>query len=322
MKYFGGKVQKKSGYLGNHPDGVAVFEIMGYGGDNEEKETLMDHFQKPRLIVMPFAPDPAEAFDGTGLGIHFLLGNLFGVHSGLTECWFGWRVKKIFPKTSAFTAYCRGLPPFPDFQGLGKQETVRYWLTGTWLKTDGMLQVFMTLHDIQGSMHEITLPLSPADGIMAFRHQFHEWLAAADLAFPRTDTVFWPEWVTSKGLDCLGRGLETLYLTYISQTDSSGDLIDLTWFDRAVEASPRSYLAHDLLGWGWYKNQEISRAKSCFETALTFNDKGVGALSGLMWCAVTEKNRDTALAYALAKARVTDGDPAAARAWVEKKLSG
>jgi hypothetical protein len=37
---------------------------------------------------------------------------------------------------------------------------------------------------------------------------------------------------------------------------------------------------------------------------------------------VAEKNRDKALAYALAKARVTEADPAAARAWVEKKLPG
>ncbi len=264
----------------------------------------------------------AQTFDGTGLGIHFLLGNLFGVHPRLTECWFGWRVKKIFPKATAFSAYCRGLPPFPDFQVLGKQENVRYWLTGTWLKTEGMIQVFIALHDIRGSVRDITLPLSPADGMVAFRRQFHEWLAGVDLSFPSTDSVFWPEWVTSKGLDCLGRALETLYLNYISQTGAAGDLIDLTWFDRAVEASPRSYLAHDLLGWGWYKNQEVSRAKSCFETALSFNDKGVGALSGLMWCAVAEKERDRALAYALAKARVTQGDPADARAWVEKKLSG
>ena len=49
----------------------------------------MDHLQKTRLIVMPFAPDREQAFDGTGLGIHFLLGNLFGVHTRLTECWFG-----------------------------------------------------------------------------------------------------------------------------------------------------------------------------------------------------------------------------------------
>ncbi len=152
----------------------------------------MERFQKPRLIVMPFAPDPAQTFDGTGLGIHFLLGNLFGVHPRLTECWFGWRVKKIFPKATAFSAYCRGLPPFPDFQVLGKQENVRYWLTGTWLKTEGMIQVFIALHDIRGSVRDITLPLSPADGMVAFRRQFHEWLAGVDLSFPSTDSVFGP----------------------------------------------------------------------------------------------------------------------------------
>lgn len=281
----------------------------------------MDHLQNPRLIVMPFAPNPGRAFNGIGLGIHFLLGNLFGVHSGLTECWFGWRVKKIFPDAATFTAYCRGLPPMPDIQALGKQEAVRYWLTGNYLEQDGAYQVFMTLHDIQGPVYDTTLTLSPTDGMMAFRHRLQEWLVVGDLAFPRTDTVLWPEWISFKGLDCLGRGLETLYLSYITQAQTAGDPIDLTWFDQAVEASPRSYLAHDLKGWVLYKNQETAQAKSCFETALTLNDKGVGALSGMLWCAVVEKNRDKALEFALAKARVTDADPLAARAWVDKTLS-
>ncbi len=100
--------------------------------------------------------------------------------------------EKIFPKATAFSAYCRGLPPFPDFQVLGKQENVRYWLTGTWLKTEGMIQVFIALHDIRGSVRDITLPLSPADGMVAFRRQFHEWLAGVDLSFPSTDSVFGP----------------------------------------------------------------------------------------------------------------------------------
>jgi hypothetical protein len=242
----------------------------------------MNKVQKPRLIVMPFVPDSGRAFNGTGLGLHFLLGNLFGVHPGLTECWFGWRVKKIFQDETAFTAYCRGIPPLPDIQALGKQENVRYWLTGRYSQENEILQISMVLHDIQGPDDNITLPLSLDDGITDFRHRFQQWLGKAGLAFPRTDTVFWPEWITPEGLDCLGRGLETLYLNYISQTGSAGDLIDLTWFDRAVEVSPRSYLAHDLLGWALYKNQEIVRAESCFETARTFNDKGVGALSGLL----------------------------------------
>ncbi|EMS81132.1 MULTISPECIES: tetratricopeptide repeat protein [Desulfotignum] len=281
---------------------------------------MMNKVQKPRLIVMPLVPDTSRSFDGAGLGIHFLLGNLFGVHPELTECWFGWRVKKIFQDETAFTAYCRGIPPLPDIQALGKQENVRYWLTGRYSQEDEILQISMVLHDIQGPDDNITLPLSLDDGITDFRYRFQQWLGKAGLAFPRTDTVFWPEWITPEGLDCLGRGLKTLYLNYLSQTGSAGNMIDLTWFDRAVDVSPRSYLAHDLLGWALYKNQEIVRAESCFETALTFNDKGVGALSGLLWCAVAQKDRDRALVYSLAKARVTDADPKAARAWVSKKI--
>lgn len=270
---------------------------------------------------MPFAPEKDQPFDGAGLGVHFLLGNLFGVHSGLTECWFGWRVKKIFPDATAFTNYCRGFPPIPDIQALGKQEGVRYWLTGRYLEENGSLQVAMVLHDIQGPVYKITLPLSPTDGLTEFRQQLQEWLAVADLAFPRGDTIMWSEWISFKGLDCLGRGLETLYLNYINHTATEGHPIDLAWFDRAIEASPRSYLAYDLKGWVLYKNQDSAKAKSCFDTALTLNDKGVGALSGMLWCAVLEKNRSKALEFALAKARVTDADPLAARAWVDRKLS-
>lgn len=280
----------------------------------------MDHLQKPRLIVMPFAPDQDQAFDGTGLGIHFLLGNLFGAHPGLTECWFGWRIKKIFPDDRAFSAYCRGVSDVPDFQALGKLEAVRYWLTGGYAAENGGFQVSMRLHDIQDRVHDITLPLSLEDGMAGFMNRLQKWLAVADLAFPRTDTVFWPERMTPEGLDCLGRGLETLYLNYITRAGADGDPIDLNWFDRAVAASPRSYLARDLLGWALYKNQEIVGAASCFDTALTFNDKGVGALSGRLWCAVAQKDRKRALTCALAKARVTDADPEAARAWVAKKL--
>ncbi len=299
---------------------LLFFKSWDMVGTMNERGIMMDDFKQPRLIVMPFVPDPGRPFNGAGLGIHFLLGNLFGVHPGLTECWFGWRVKKIFQDETSFTAYCRGIPPLPDIQALGQQENIRYWLTGNCLEQAGTYQVFMALHDIQGPVYDITLPLSLADGMVAFRHRFHEWLAVADLAFPRTDTVFWPEWITWEGLDCLGRGLETLYLNYISQTGSAGKLIDLTWFDRAVKVSSGSYLAHDLLGWALYKNQEIARAESCFETALTFNDKGVGALSGLLGCAVAQKDRDKALVYSLAKAGVTDADPTAARAWVSKKF--
>lgn len=278
--------------------------------------------ENPRLIVMPFVPDPGEIFTGTGLSIHFLLGNLFAVHPGLTECWFGWRVKKIFPDGPGFSDFCRGNAPLPDIASLGVQEKVRYWLTGSVSGGPGILQVSMALHDIHGNGRRITLPLSLDDGMLDFRHRFLEWIAGAGLAFPGTDAVLWPEWITAPGLDSLGRGLEVLYLNYITQAGTGADPIDLAWFDQAVVTSPRSYLAQDLKGWGLYKNQAILPAQAAFETALALNETGVGALSGLLWCAVQEKNRNKALGYALAKARVTGNDPAKARAWVEKKITG
>ena len=271
---------------------------------------------------MPFVPEPGHVFSGTGLSIHFLLGNLFAVHSGLTECWFGWRVKKIFPDGPGFSDFCRGNAPLPDIVSLGLQEKVRYWLTGSFSCEPCIMNVSMAIHDIQGGESRVILPLSLDDGMLDFRHRFLEWIAGAGLAFPRTDAVLWPEWSTPRGLDSLGRGLEVLYLNYITQAGSGEDPMDLAWFDQAVVTSPRSYLAHDLKGWGLYKNQAVITAQAAFESALALNEKGVGALSGLLWCAVQGKNRNSALGYALAKARVIGGDPAKARAWVEKKFSG
>jgi hypothetical protein len=278
--------------------------------------------ENPRLIVMPFVPDTGRVFDGTGLGIHFLFGNLFGVHPGLTECWFGWRVKKIFSDPAAFTAYCRGNTRQPDIQALGRQENVRYWLTGSFDGQGKTLQVSMVLHDINGADYKAILPMSLDDGLLDFRHRFLNWLETAGLAFPQTDAALWPEYITARGLDYLGCGLESLYVNYIQNVGSNEEPIDLFLFEKAVEASPDSYLAHDVKGWVLYKNQAVTAASSSFDTALALNKKGVGALSGMLWCAVNEKNRENALEYALAKAQITGTDPVKARAWVDKKLPG
>ena len=53
---------------------------------------------RPQCIVLPFQPDSLQDFNGVGLALHFLLGNVMVLHTGLKECWFGWRVNKIFPE--------------------------------------------------------------------------------------------------------------------------------------------------------------------------------------------------------------------------------
>ena len=53
---------------------------------------------RSRLIVLPLQPEKSQGCDGTGLGIHFLLGNVAALHTGLKEFWFGWRLTKIFKR--------------------------------------------------------------------------------------------------------------------------------------------------------------------------------------------------------------------------------
>jgi tetratricopeptide (TPR) repeat protein len=293
---------------------------------NVDKKNTAD-IQRPKLIVMPFQAADGQPFDGIGLGLHFFFGNLFGVHEGLTECWFGWRVKKIFPEPMLLKAYCRGNTPFPDIQALGQQEKVRFWLEGTYQQKGEKTFLDLVLHDTQDRMSasRIHLALGLSDGLVGGRAEFFAWLERCNIPFGNIEKVMWPEQITQAGLDFLGRGLETLYLNYIQGPDSKANsadtnLIDLSWFDRSVEASAASYLAQDLRGWGLYKNGEYRLAKKAFESALKLNPNGLGALSGMMWCALGVKDREEALHYALLKADCRGEDLEKARALVNKKF--
>lgn len=277
---------------------------------------------RPKMIVLPFQPAAGQPFDGTGLGLHFFMGNLLGVHGGLAECWFGWRVKKIFPEIGFFMDYCRDHKGFSDIQKLGEQQKVRYWLEGTYRQTGETLFLALVLHDTQegrgGSKMDLQVTLD--DGLLAVRTAFFQWIAACGLAFVGIENAMWPEQISCQGLDCLGRGLEALYLTYIQGEGADSNLIDLTWFDRAVEVSKDSYLVQDLKGWALYKNGEYILAEKAFAAALDLNPEGLGALSGMMFCALWGKDRERALRYSLAKADCRGEDREKARGFVDKKL--
>ena len=282
---------------------------------------------RPKLIVMPFQAADSQSFDGIGLGLHFFFGNLFGVHGGLLECWFGWRVKKIFPEPMLLKAYCRGNTPFHDIGALGCREKVRFWLEGTYQQKGENLLLDLVLHDTKAGMpaSKICLVLGLSDGLVKGRTEFFDWLESCKIPFVGTEKVMWPEQITEKGLDFLGRGLETLYLNYIQGPESKGssaetNLIDLSWFEKSVVAARASYLAQDLMGWGLYKNGEYALAKKAFESALKLNPDGLGALSGMMWCALGVSDREEALHYSLLKAGCRGEDLEKARNFVDKKF--
>lgn len=269
---------------------------------------------------MPFQPAEGQEFNGQGLGIHFFLGNLICMHPGLLECWFGWRVKSIFSGPEALAAYCRGDRHLASFQELARQEQVRFWLEGEYQQAGEKIHVGMTLHDMEGSEVRLAISMAFTHGLQEFRTLFFDWVETWDLPFFGLEKALWPEKISPRGLDCLGRALEATYLNYIQGPDLDPEPLDLTWFVRAGEISPDSYLAQDLLGWGVCKNREYQKAMAAFRSALALNPHGLGALSGMMWCGIYTQDRQMALEYALAKAGARGEDPEKARAFVDKKL--
>jgi len=183
------------------------------------------------------------------------------------------------------------------------------------------MQTALVLTDTKGEREEWTteLMLDPADRLIGFRKGFLAWLDACGLPFPdaQVDKALWPEETTLKGLDLLGRDLETYYLD--SSWGDKGPL-DPELFDSAVSAAPSSYLAHDLKGWVLYKNKDYKSAEKSFRAAIKMNSNGLGAISGLMWCGVYANDVEKAYKWAMAKADILGESREAARASVEKRM--
>jgi hypothetical protein len=277
---------------------------------------------KPRLIVLPLQPQEGQAYDGIGLGVHFLLGNVVALHTGLKEFWFGWRVKKIFLEKQRLIASCRGEGPQLDISKLGKEQGIRYWLWGSVQQRGSKIQVALVLTDTMGERDErsIELTLDPAGQLIGFRKGFLAWLEACGLPFSDAQAAkaLWPEKTTTEGLDLLGRSLETYYIH--SSWGEKGPL-DLEVFDRAASEAPSSYLAHDLKGWALYKNKDYNAAQESFSSALKLNSNGLGALAGLMWCAIYTNDEQKAYKWAMAKADLRGESHEAAKASVKRRMS-
>ena len=276
---------------------------------------------KPRLIVLPLKPQEGQVYNGIGLGVHFLLGNVVAPHTGFKEFWFGWRVKKIFPQKERLIAYCRGEGPPLDLDKLGREQGIRYWLGGSFQQQGSRMKIALVLTDIKGEREEWTteLILDPADQLIGFREGFLAWLDACGLPFPdaQVANALWPEKTTLKGLDLLGRDLEAYYL-HASWGDKSP--FDPELFDSAISAAPFSYLAHDLKGWVMYRNKDYQSAEKSFQSAVKINPAGLGAISGLMWCAVYTHDVENAYRWAMAKADIRGESREAARASVDRRM--
>ncbi len=265
---------------------------------------------RPQCIVLPFQPDPSEDFNGVGLALHFLLGNVMALHTGLKECWFGWRVNKIFPEKTDLKAYCRGKEVSVDLHQVSTEQNVRFWLYGK--AGDRFVTVF--LFDAADNEQSLSkrIPVSYSDGLVEFRRIFLDHLAACGHPFPakQVQPALWAETISMQGMDILGRALESFYL---HSAYSGKGKIDSGLFEKAAAVAPNSFMAQDILGWASYRSQDYRAAKESFLRALLSNPHGIGAMSGLMWCGVYTGDREEAQFWAARKAEVRGEDIKEAR---------
>lgn len=272
---------------------------------------------RPQCIVLPFQPDPSEDFNGVGLALHFLLGNVMVLHTGLKECWFGWRVNKIFPEKTDLKAYCRGKEILVDLHKVSTEQNVRFWLYGK--AGDRFVTVF--LFDAADNEQSLSkrIPISYSDGLVEFRRIFLDHLAACGHPFPakQVQPALWAETISMQGMDILGRALESFYL---HSAYSGKGKIDSGLFEKAAAVAPNSFMAQDILGWASYRSQDYRAAKESFLRALLSNPHGIGAMSGLMWCGVYTGDREEAQFWAARKAEVRGEDIKEARQKVLNRI--
>jgi hypothetical protein len=264
-----------------------------------------------QCIVLPFRAENRQPFNGTGLALHFLVGNVLVLHTGLKEMWFGWRVKKIFPEKATFQLYCRDGASQLDLIQASRSQQVRFWLYGHFSDQS------VSLHFFDGQAPDavpppVGLAISLEDSLIGFRIQLLKWLESMGRPMPKeqVQAALWPETIGREGLDAVGRALEGFYI--YSAYGGDGPL-DVSPFKRAVTAAPESFMAQDLYGWALYRNHDYTAARSAFLTSLRINPAGAGAMSGLMWCGVYGKDLEEAMFWSGRKADVCRQDVQAAR---------
>ncbi len=263
-----------------------------------------------QCIVLPLRAGSPRPFDGTGLALHFLLGNVLVLHTDLKEMWFGWRVKKIFAHQQALARYCRDAAERLDLAELSREQKIRFWITGTYTDRSAILNIFDA--ESPSGSSPIDLPISVDDRLVGFRSRFIDHLAAMGrpIAADQAQAALWPESISHAGLDAVGRALEQFYI--YSAYGGEGSL-GVTPFKQAVVAAPESFMAQDLYGWALYRNRDYIGAKIAFLTSLRINPAGAGAMSGLMWCGIYGRDIEEALFWSGRKADVCRQDVKAAR---------
>jgi tetratricopeptide (TPR) repeat protein len=274
---------------------------------------------RPKIVVLPLQPHRGQEYNGIGLGIHFLLGNLLAVHTGFTEFWFGWRIKKLFPEIELLRSFNQGKGAVFPLADHAATEKIRFWVSGKYRQHKDDIMVSIKVNDfdmLDEYIWELRID-NPSDHLIGFSKQFLSLINDHVMAIPQGQfkKAVWHEKISFQGIDFLGSAVDATYEGMIT----GNDLI-LEWFEKAVLDSPDSYLINDLKGWALYKNKSYDKAVQSFSKAIDLNPQGLGALAGMMWCYISKKEKDMASKFCFMKADVREASREKANAFIEKKF--
>jgi hypothetical protein len=275
---------------------------------------MMHDLDKPRCIVLPFQDSKSP---GAGLALQFLLSNVIAAHTAFKECWFGWRAGKIFQQPEHLRRYCAGGDVELDLQRLGAAQDVQCWVYGRVDSHAVDIEFFNTRAEIPRTRGKC--PYSTKDHLVGFRECFFDLLdrSGFPLTRDRWPMALSPELIGWEGLRLAGQALEVFYCH-----SAFGDppAIDPAPFVAAVQSSPDSFIALDLLGWAYYRKQLAAEAKDAFLKSLKLSPDATGPMAGLMGCAVLERDQNASLYWAARKAWTRGEDVAAAIEKAQKKF--
>ena len=136
-----------------------------------------------QCIVLPFRPESSQQFNGIGLALHFLIGNVLVLHTRFKEMWFGWRAKKIFPTPALFQHYCREVNDKLDLAHTARSQKIRTWIYGT--VTNKSTDLYLFDEQLPGiSTQPVHVAISTNDHLIGFRQELLDWLTSMGWPMP------------------------------------------------------------------------------------------------------------------------------------------
>lgn len=265
-----------------------------------------------RTLVMPLQPAPGMDYDGTGPALQNVIENMLALNPALEETYLLRHMREPFATAADLQDYIRGLRPAGAPLAGAAREGARYVLGGTVI-SDARAEVWI-MDIMTGKTASVLLPVDAKDGLVAFRKELMNFLAAqqaqagmAGLGFPpqQAAKALAPEIASLEALRLFGRSYGS-YLVFSHLGNRA--YLDLDLSRQAAEAAPQAALAANMHGWLLHALRQSPADEEYFRKALKLDPNNVDALDGMMQIALAKGGIDAATPWAMRKARARGAD--------------